>query len=285
MTANASRDIIKNIKLIIIDAEGALTSSLVNFDLNGNILPFYNILDMNAIKDAISRGFEIGIISSSNTDYLVKFFKKYKLAFIAGKISNKLEWVKRYIDMNHLMLSQVAYIGYGTPDIDLLKYTGIAACPSNAHYKVLEISNYISGFKSGEGVVYEFLDIFNFNCNEQFRNRLVDKNKKEIKIDNTIPEAKNELKGELHEVFKQEARNEHNKYEQYQHRRRLSTDLGDLRAKSSDSIGKEHHRFFKDRPVHSSFTYGRSSSINFDDASSPQQSSQSVNDDMRFHQK
>jgi hypothetical protein len=51
MTTNTSRDIIKNIKLIIIDAEGALTSSLVNFDLNGNIL--------EGIVDNSFRGFSL----------------------------------------------------------------------------------------------------------------------------------------------------------------------------------------------------------------------------------
>jgi YrbI family 3-deoxy-D-manno-octulosonate 8-phosphate phosphatase len=278
MTTNTSRDIIKNIKLIIIDAEGALTSSLVNFDLNGNILPFYNILDMNAIKDAVSRGFEIGIISSNNTDYLVKFFKKIKLAFIAGKISNKLEWVKRYIDMNHLMLSQVAYVGYGLQDVELLKYAGISACPSNSHYKVLEISNYISGFKSGEGVIYEFLDIFNFNCNEEFKNRLVDKNKKDIKTE--IPYEQESRPDSSRQDPRNDTRTDFNF--KHGHNRRVSFDMGDPRNKNND-IGKDSNRYFKERQMHSSFNYGRSSSINMDDG--PQQSSQSINDDMRFHKK
>jgi len=161
---------LKNIKLIIIEVDGCLTNGLVYIDSKGNKIRGYNILDYTAINDIISKGYKVGFISSHNINYLKKPFKKIKLDFLAGKIHNKLEWVKNYIADKYISLNQVVFIGFGLSDIKLLQETGISVCPINAHYKVKEISKIVSEFNGGDGVIYKFLDLFNFNNHQHNHN-------------------------------------------------------------------------------------------------------------------
>jgi len=158
---------LKNIKLIIIEVDGCLTNGLVYIDSKGNKIRGYNILDYTAINDIITKGYKVGFISSHNINYLKKPFKKIKLDFLAGKVHHKLEWVKNYIADKYISLNQVVFIGFGLSDTKLLKECGISVCPMNAHYKVKEICKFVSEFNSGDGVIYKFLDLFNFNNHQQ----------------------------------------------------------------------------------------------------------------------
>ena len=162
---------LKNIKLIIIEVDGCLTNGLVYIDPKGNKIRGYNILDYTAINDIISKGYKVGFISSHNINYLKKPFKKIKLDFLAGKVHHKLEWVKNYIADKYISLNQVVFIGFGLSDTKILKECGISVCPMNAHYKVKEICKIVSEFNGGDGVIYKFLDLFNFNNHQHNHNQ------------------------------------------------------------------------------------------------------------------
>ena len=154
---------LQNIKLIVIEVDGCLTDGKIYLDSDGKKTRNYNVLDSEAIKDIIHKGYRVGLISSENTNQFKDIFKKWNLSFIAGKIDNKLEWIKQYIEPLYISLNQVAFIGFNLSDIKLLQECGYSVCPFNAHYKVLDICKFVSQLKGGNGAIYEFLDLFNYN--------------------------------------------------------------------------------------------------------------------------
>jgi 3-deoxy-D-manno-octulosonate 8-phosphate phosphatase (KDO 8-P phosphatase) len=154
---------LQNIKLIVIEVDGCLTDGKIYLDSDGKKTRNYNVLDSEAIKDIIHKGYRVGLISSENTNQFKNMFKKWNLSFIAGKIDNKLEWVKQYIEPLYISLNQVAFMGFNLSDIKLLQECGYPVCPSNAHHKVADICKFVSNFEGGNGAIYEFLDLFNFN--------------------------------------------------------------------------------------------------------------------------
>ena len=160
---NKIRMSLQNIKLIVIEVDGCLTDGKIYLDYEGKKTRSYNVLDSEAIKDIIHKGYRVGLISSENTNQFKNMFKKWNISFIAGKIDNKLEWVKQYIDPLYISLNQVAFMGFNLSDIKLLQECGYAVCPNNAHYKVLDICKFVSHLEGGNGAIYEFLDLFNFN--------------------------------------------------------------------------------------------------------------------------
>jgi 3-deoxy-D-manno-octulosonate 8-phosphate phosphatase (KDO 8-P phosphatase) len=154
---------LQNIKLIVIEVDGCLTDGKIYLDSDGKKTRSYNVLDSEAIKDIIHKGYRVGLISSENTNQFKNIFKKWNLSFIAGKIDNKLEWIKQYIEPLYISLNQVVFMGFNLSDIKLLQECGYSVCPSNAHYKVLDICKFVSHLEGGNGAIYEFLDLFNYN--------------------------------------------------------------------------------------------------------------------------
>ncbi len=154
---------LQNIKLIVIEVDGCMTDGKIYLDSSGNKSRTYNVLDAEAIKDIIHKGYSVGLICGENINQFKDIFKKWNLRFIAGKIDNKLEWVKQYIEPLYISLNQVAFMGFNLSDIKLLQECGYSVCPSNAHHKVADICKFVSNFEGGNGAIYEFLDLFNFN--------------------------------------------------------------------------------------------------------------------------
>jgi 3-deoxy-D-manno-octulosonate 8-phosphate phosphatase (KDO 8-P phosphatase) len=175
---------LQNIKLIIIEIDGCLTDGKIYLDSSGSKSRNYSVLDSEAIKDIISKGYMVGFICSENINQFKDMFKKWNLSFIAGKIDNKLEWIKQYIEPLYISLNQVAFMGFNLSDIKLLQDCGYPVCPRNAHYKVAKISKFVSNFEGGNGAIYEFLDLFNYN-NKQKEKENKPELKEEFDIDNS----------------------------------------------------------------------------------------------------
>ena len=73
-----------------------------------------------------------------------------------GKLDKALEICKN----EGVSLEEIAYIGDDINCIELLESVGLAACPSDADYKVKSIKNIIIlNSKGGDGCVREFVDL------------------------------------------------------------------------------------------------------------------------------
>lgn len=171
---NNNINIIRKIKLIIIENNGCLSNPVTSITHKGDILQTFNIQDILAITD-VPKDYQICIISNNNIHihYLNQLkIKENNNIFFASNIDNKLNWIEKYIDKNNIRFSEVAYIGFSINDLQLLDKCGLSACPSNAHYKIKDISKFVSSFNGGDGAVYEFLDLFNYNGKESIKNKL-----------------------------------------------------------------------------------------------------------------
>jgi 3-deoxy-D-manno-octulosonate 8-phosphate phosphatase (KDO 8-P phosphatase) len=170
---NEKLNIIKKIKLIIIEIDGCVKSPLITFNSKGKQMFSYSMIDENAIKDITEKGFDVGLICNSDISKFSKLFKNWKLSFIIGKVNNKLEWINKYIENKHLTFSEIAFIGYHINDLNLLMKCGLSACPNNAHYKIKSICKFVSEYNGGDGAIYECLDLFNFNGKDSIKNKLL----------------------------------------------------------------------------------------------------------------
>jgi 3-deoxy-D-manno-octulosonate 8-phosphate phosphatase (KDO 8-P phosphatase) len=153
----------KNIKLIVIDYDGCIGNGIILLDHNGHKIRSYFLHDSISIANTIGKGYKIIIISSHELKFLKKKAKEWKVTALVSNIVNKAEWIKNYIKTQFLLLSQVAYFGCNINDLKLIKEVGLSGCPKNAHYKIKETVSYVCEFNGGEGAVYEFLELFNFN--------------------------------------------------------------------------------------------------------------------------
>ncbi len=153
----------KNTKLIVIDYDGCIGSGIILLDHNGHKIRSYFLHDSIAITNCIAKGYKIIIISSHDLKFLKRKAKEWKVTALVSNVIDKLEWIKNYSKNQYILMSQVAYFGCNINDLKLVKEVGLSGCPQNAHYKIKENVTYISECNGGEGAVYEFLELFNYN--------------------------------------------------------------------------------------------------------------------------
>jgi 3-deoxy-D-manno-octulosonate 8-phosphate phosphatase (KDO 8-P phosphatase) len=185
---NNNINIIRKIKLIIIENNGCLSNPVSTINYKGDIVQTFNMLDILAIQD-VPKNYQICIISNNSIHihnlHQLKT-KENNNIFFASNIDDKLVWIEKYIDKHNISFSEIAYIGFSTNDISLLEKSGLSACPNNAHYKIKDISKFVSEYNGGEGAVYEFLDLFNYNGKEYIKNKLNKKHQEKNEECNSI---------------------------------------------------------------------------------------------------
>ncbi len=156
-----------NIKFIVFDFDGVFTDGKCYFDLNNNILKYYNIKDGMALRLLKKNNIKCGLISSYNTqkNIIVSENKvndeianhlKFDYKFVGN--SNKLYILNQWLSELNLSYDNVAYIGDDINDIEVIEKVKFSGCPNDAVKEVKEKVKYICKNKGGEGCVREFVE-------------------------------------------------------------------------------------------------------------------------------
>ena len=74
-------------------------------------------------------------------------------------MDNKVQALADYCENHQIGLIDVAYVGNDINDLEVMKLVGTTFCPSDAHVRIKEISQYILESKGGEGVSREIYDL------------------------------------------------------------------------------------------------------------------------------
>ncbi|MBD0399844.1 acylneuraminate cytidylyltransferase [Flammeovirga sp. EKP202] len=155
----------KQIKLFLSDVDGVLTDAGMYYSETGDELKKFNTHDGMAFQLLREKGIKTGIITSENTKIVERRAKKMKVDFLyqGQEHGGKLNAAKTICKELGITLDEVAYIGDDINCFELLSNVGLAACPSNALGKIKSIPliNILTK-KGGEGVVREFIDLYNF---------------------------------------------------------------------------------------------------------------------------
>lgn len=154
-----------HIKLFISDIDGTLTDGGMYYSENGDELKKFNTRDGMGFGLLRKAGIKTAIITSENRELNQRRADKLQVDYlIQGKRDGgKLAAAQSICDKIGISLNEVAYIGDDINCIELLSNVGIAACPSDSHQRVKDISGIqVMTKKGGDGCVREFIDtLFN----------------------------------------------------------------------------------------------------------------------------
>lgn len=149
---------LKSIKTFIFDVDGVLTSGSVLVTEEGYMLRSVNIKDGYALQHAVKQGYNIAIISGGTSNGMKLRFKGLGIDEIYLGQKNKMSAFLKVVSHFGVTAEHVAYIGDDMPDYEALKMAGMACCPNDAASDIMEICDYISPFKGGEGVARDILE-------------------------------------------------------------------------------------------------------------------------------
>ena len=163
LTQNLSVSLQKrdDIKLLILDVDGVLTTGGMYFTEKGDELKQFNTKDGRGIISFVKQGGNVGIISSGFKNEIIKNRAKMlgiNLVYVGTQA--KEEILSKWIDQLEINWSNVAYIGDDINDLNVMRKVGFSSCPSDAVNEIKEISDVILTKEGGKGCVRELIGTY-----------------------------------------------------------------------------------------------------------------------------
>lgn len=148
----------KLIKTFVFDMDGVLTDGSLFIDHENNWLRRMNIRDGYALQLAVKSGFEVIVISGSDSPEVKDRLHRLGITDVFMKVQDKEIFLKELALRKELALSEILYMGDDIPDFSCMRIAGIAACPSDAAFEIKEIASYISPLRGGYGCVRDVIE-------------------------------------------------------------------------------------------------------------------------------
>ena len=153
------KEIIRNIKLLILDVDGVLTDGYLYYDKNGEHLKKFNVHDGQGIKLAQSYELEIAVISARECEIVKNRLGELGVKYIFQHCYDKAKKVRELSTELKINLEQISYIGDDILDVPPLEIAGLPVCPKNAHPSALSKAKLVTESLGGMGCVREIIDL------------------------------------------------------------------------------------------------------------------------------
>lgn len=149
---------LKLIKTFVFDMDGVLTDGGLLIDDTDQWLRRMHVRDGYAIQLAVQSGFNVIVISGSNSPQVTERLKKLGIENVFMKVTEKAKFLREFAYRNNLTLGEMLFMGDDIPDYECMQLVGFACCPADAAPEILDICKYISPYKGGDGCVRDIIE-------------------------------------------------------------------------------------------------------------------------------
>ena len=146
----------KNIKLVATDIDGVWTDAKMHYTENGDFMKSFSTYDGMGVEMLRNKNIETVIMTSENSNIVLRRAEKLKIKEVYIDEKNKLERLKKICSNKKITLNEVAYIGDDINDLKIMKLVGFRGCPSDAQKEIKLISEVKCKKEGGKGVFREF---------------------------------------------------------------------------------------------------------------------------------
>ena len=154
-------NILKEIKLIVLDIDGVLTDNKFTMDELGNLRKTFNYSDLMAIEQ-MREYFEVILVSSADR-VNPKFAEYAELPYYHIKFGgrrDKKDFMFKYLQKRGLTWRNVLFVGDSPVDKKLLISSAIGFCPADAAPEIKQLKGiYHLKRDGGQGVIEELYEI------------------------------------------------------------------------------------------------------------------------------
>jgi len=147
-----------NVKAFVFDVDGVLSRDVSPLDVNGEPMRTANVKDGYAIRNAITQGYPIAVISGGKNENIRKRHQYLGITDIYIGVKDKTTCFTDFLQKNNLSASSVLFMGDDLPDHELMELSGIPTCPSDAVTEIKLLAKYISDRNGGEGCVRDVIE-------------------------------------------------------------------------------------------------------------------------------
>lgn len=152
---------LRKIKAFVFDVDGVLTDGGLFADCNGEFFRVFNAKDGMAIRMAVMKGYQMGIITGGRSESIRKRFLASGIALedVYLNSRDKMEDLRKFCSRHSLEPEEIMYFGDDLPDIPVMLTCGCGVCPSDAVNEVKEIADIIGTNPGGKGFAREMLEM------------------------------------------------------------------------------------------------------------------------------
>ena len=149
---------LKQIKALVFDVDGVLSSDMIPLHPSGEPMRMVNIKDGYALQLAVKKGLEVAIITGGNTPAIRKRFEGLGVRHLYMGSRVKTIDFDDFLQKTGLKPSEVLYMGDDIPDYDIMKLVALPTCPIDAADEIKAISRYISPREGGRGCARDVIE-------------------------------------------------------------------------------------------------------------------------------
>lgn len=142
---------LKEIKAIIFDIDGVLSSETITLSSEGEPLRTVNIKDGYAIQLAMKLGLRIAIMTGAKVTSIRKRYEGLGVEDIYIGCSVKIETYETFLHKYGMTDKEIMYMGDDIPDLEIMRRVGCPVCPKDACPEIKEVSIYVSDRIGGHG--------------------------------------------------------------------------------------------------------------------------------------
>ena len=152
------KDELKNIKAFIFDVDGVLSNDVSPLNEEGDPVRTTNVKDGFAIRNAISFGFPIAVITGGKIERVKFRHEKLGVKYYYDNVRDKSACLMDFSEKTGIDSKNILYMGDDLVDYKIMTEVGIPVCPKDAVADIKAISRYISDKKGGEGCVRDVIE-------------------------------------------------------------------------------------------------------------------------------
>ena len=153
------REELLNVKAFLFDVDGVLSPDVTPLDDSGDPVRTANVKDGYAIRQALSHGYVIGIITGGIQKRVRLRYQRLGVKFFYDDIKEKLVSFHDFLNESGIKAEAILYMGDDLPDLPVMIKVGLATCPSDAVQEVKAVSHYVSDRQGGYGCVRDVIEL------------------------------------------------------------------------------------------------------------------------------
>jgi 3-deoxy-D-manno-octulosonate 8-phosphate phosphatase (KDO 8-P phosphatase) len=152
-------EIVKQLKLLILDVDGVLTDGRLFFDDNGKEYKCFHARDGHGIKLLRQTGVEVAVISGRKSNSVTLRMQGLGVEHVYQGHENKRAAFAEILQRLALTPEHVAYIGDDILDLPVMRQVGFAVAVRDANFAVKEQAHWQTQTAGGLGAVREICDL------------------------------------------------------------------------------------------------------------------------------
>ncbi len=151
-------DAAAHVRVLVLDVDGVLTDGRLYYGPRGEALKVFHVRDGAGLKQLAAAGVTVAVISGRRSVMTRVRCRELGIRHVLQGVQDKAAALRTLCTRLRVEPADCACIGDDTPDIPLMRLTGLAYAVADAHAEARQAAHRVTTLPGGQGAVREVCD-------------------------------------------------------------------------------------------------------------------------------